>query len=174
MTGLDPDRDTIMSLACFVTDYELNLLDANGFEAVIHHSQEQVESMGEWCRKHHGTSGLSDACLISTTTARSAADDLLTYVTSLVPQRRQALLAGNSVHADRMFLAKEPWANLLDHLHHRILDVSSIKEAARRWSAESILKNSPRKAGKHEAKADILESIDEARYYKAMIFQQCG
>ncbi|QIW95066.1 hypothetical protein AMS68_000584 [Peltaster fructicola] len=172
MTGLDSENDTIMSLACFITDPELNLLDEHGYEAFVHHTQEQIDAMGDWCRDHHGKSGLSEACLHSTTTAEDAASGLLEYVTALIPQRRRALLAGNSVHADRSFLMKAPWNTTLKHLHHRILDVSSIKEAARRWSPEYILKKSPQKAGKHEAKADILESIAEAKYYKDLIFQQ--
>ena len=68
------------------------------------------------------------------------------------------------------FLAKEPWTKVIKHLHHRILDVSAIKEAARRWASEDSLKHSPQKAGKHEAKADILESIEEAKYYKRVFF----
>lgn len=172
MTGLDCESDTIMSLACFVTDYELNLLDPQGFEAFVHHTPEQINAMGEWCRGHHGKSGLSEACLKSTTSAEDAANGLLAYVTAQVPQRRRALLAGNSVHADRSFLMKAPWNTTLKHLHHRILDVSSLKEAARRWSPEQVLKKSPQKAGKHEARADILESIAEAKYYKDLIFQQ--
>lgn len=172
MTGLNPDKDTIMSLACFVTDYELNLLDAHGYEAVIHHTQEQLDEMGAWCRDHHGRSGLTQACLTSTLTAESAAEGLLAYVMSQIPQRKRALLAGNTVHADRMFLLKQPWNGTVEHLHHRIFDVSSIKEAARRWSPEALIRSSPQKMGKHEAKADILESIAEARFYMQKIFQK--
>ncbi|KAK3672978.1 Phosphatidylinositol 3,4,5-trisphosphate-dependent Rac exchanger 2 protein [Recurvomyces mirabilis] len=73
MTGLDLDKDTIMSLACFITDYELNLLDETGYEAVIEHSREQMDAMGDWCRDHHGASGLTKACIESTTTADTAA-----------------------------------------------------------------------------------------------------
>lgn len=170
MTGLNTETDTIMSLACFITDYELNMLDEVGYEAVIHHSQAQLDAMGEWCRTHHGASGLSDACLKSSTTAETAAEELLAYIQRYAPDRRRALLAGNTVHADRSFLAKEPWTKVIWHLHHRILDVSAIKEAARRWAPEEVLKASPQKAGKHEAKADILESIEEARYYRKMFF----
>jgi oligoribonuclease len=170
MTGLDISKDTIMSLACFVTDYELNMLDETGYEAVIHHSQEQLNGMGEWCRDHHGASGLSAACLASTTTAEQASEELYQYILKFAPERKRALLAGNTVHADRTFLAQEPWRKVVSHLHHRLLDVSAIKEAARRWAPENILKRSPGKAGKHEAKADILESIAEAKYYKKVFF----
>jgi oligoribonuclease len=170
MTGLDISKDTIMSLACFVTDYELNILDDTGYEAVIRHSQEQLDAMGEWCRDHHGASGLTAACLASTTTAEQASEELYQYILKFAPERKRALLAGNTVHADRTFLVQEPWRKVVSHLHHRLLDVSAIKEAAKRWAPEDVLKGSPSKAGKHEAKADILESIEEARYYKKMFF----
>ncbi|KXL42814.1 hypothetical protein M433DRAFT_156474 [Acidomyces richmondensis BFW] len=172
MTGLDLEKDTIMSLACFITDHDLTLLDEAGYEAVIHHTQEQMDAMDEWCKKHHGASGLTQACLASSMTADVAALELLGYIQRHVPDRRRALLAGNSVHADRSFLAKEPWAKVIRHLHHRILDVSTIKEAVRRWAPEEVLEKTPQKAGKHEAKADILESIAEARYYKRVLFQR--
>jgi len=170
MTGLNADKDTIMSLACFITDYKLDLLDDVGYEAVIHHSQEQLDAMGEWCTQHHGQSGLTQACLDSTTTVEQAAHELMQYILKYVPERRTALLAGNTVHADKTFLVREPWKQVVSHLRHRLLDVSAIKEAARRWAATDVLKQSPRKAGKHEAKADILESIEEARYYKKVFF----
>lgn len=170
MTGLDLSKDSIMSLACFVTDYELNLFDEKGYEAVIHHTQEQMDAMGEWCRDHHGASGLTQACLDSSATAETAATELLQYVQKYVPDRQRALLAGNTVHADKAFLVLEPWTKVIKHLHHRILDVSTLKEAARRWAPEDVLKMTPHKASKHEAKADILESIREARYYKKVFF----
>ncbi|KAK4493833.1 hypothetical protein PRZ48_015018 [Zasmidium cellare] len=171
MTGLNTETDTILSLACFITDAQLNLLEPNGYEAVIHHSQSQLDAMGEWCTAHHAASGLTEACLNSKTTAEQAAGELLAYIKTYVPERKRALLAGNTVHADKGFLVKEPWNDVVRWLHHRILDVSAIKEAARRWSGEEVLKATPRKAGKHEAKADILESIEEARFYKKALFE---
>lgn len=103
-------------------------------------------------------------------TADVAATQLLRYIQKHVPDRRRALLAGNTVHADKAFLIKDPWTRVIKHLHHRILDVSAIKEAARRWAPDDVLKKSPQKAGKHEAKADILESIEEAKFYKNKFF----
>ncbi|KAI7491168.1 ribonuclease H-like protein [Hortaea werneckii] len=170
MTGLDLSKDTIMSLACFITDAQLNLLDETGYECVLQHSQEQLDAMGEWCQSHHGASGLTQACLNSTTTAETAATELLEYIQKFIPDRKQGLLAGNTVHADKAFLVQEPWRKVIRHLHHRILDVSAIKEAARRWAPDDALKKSPQKKGKHEAKADILESIEEARYYRRVFF----
>lgn len=122
------------------------------------------------CTTHHQSSGLSQACLDSTTTAEQAADELLAYIQSHVPERKKALLAGNTVHADQRFLRQEPWRKVVSYLHHRILDVSAIKEAAKRWAPLEIIKQSPAKAGKHEARADIMESIAECRYYKDMFF----
>ncbi|KAI6809937.1 ribonuclease H-like protein [Hortaea werneckii] len=174
MTGLDLSKDTIMSLACFITDAQLNLLDETGYECVLQHSQEQLDAMGEWCQSHHGASGLTQACLNSTTTAETAATELLEYIQRFIPDRKQGLLAGNTVHADKTFLVQEPWRKVIRHLHHRILDVSAIKEAARRWAPDDALKKSPQKKGKHEAKADILESIEEARYYRRAFFLSDG
>jgi oligoribonuclease len=171
MTGLDLENDTIMSLCCFVTDAQLNLLDENGYEAIIQHSQQQLDAMGEWCTAQHGKTGLTAACLASTTTAEQASEQLLSYVQKYCPERKKALLAGNTVHADRGFLIQQPYTPVMKYLHHRILDVSAIKEAAKRWAPIPILKKSPPKAGKHEARADILESIEEARYYRRVFFQ---
>ncbi|KAF2274133.1 oligoribonuclease-like protein [Westerdykella ornata] len=170
MTGLDAEQDTILSIACFVTDSDLNLLDDHGFEAVIHHSQHELDKMGEWCTKHHRESGLTQACINSTTTATEAAESLLAYIKKYVPTARTALLAGNSVHADRAFLVKQPYKPVIDHLHYRILDVSSIKEAARRWASAEHLKRLPRKKMLHEARPDILESIEEAKFYRTTFF----
>ncbi|EDU51605.1 Orn Oligoribonuclease 3'-_5' exoribonuclease [Pyrenophora tritici-repentis] len=170
MTGLNTDIDTIMSLAVFVTDADLNFLDETGYEAIIHHDKEQLDRMGEWCTRHHGQSGLTQACLDSTTTAEEAAEGLLSYIKKYVPERRIGLLAGNSVHADKSFLVKEPYKIVVDHLNYRIMDVSSIKEAARRWAPKATLNKIPRKQMLHEARADILESIEEARYYRKTFF----
>lgn len=171
MTGLDLSKDTIMSLCCFVTDHQLNLLDDKGYEAVIKHSQEQMDAMGDWCKQHHGKSGLTEACLNSTTDAETAATELLEYIQQYAPERKKALLAGNTVHADKAFLIQQPYTKVMKHLHHRMLDVSAIKEAARRWAPLEVIKKSPQKKGKHEARADILESIEEARYYQKVFFQ---
>ncbi|KAF1974823.1 oligoribonuclease-like protein [Bimuria novae-zelandiae CBS 107.79] len=170
MTGLDPEKETILSLACFVTDHNLNLLDKYGYEAIVHHSKEDLDRMGEWCTRHHGQSGLTEACIKSTTTAEQAADGLLQYINKYVPTRQTGLLAGNSIHADKSFLVKAPYNVVTDYLHYRILDVSSIKEAARRWASPEILEKIPKKQMLHEARADILESIEEAKFYRKAFF----
>ena len=100
-----------------------------------------------------------------------AASALLQYIRTYVPKPRKGLLAGSSVHCDKEFLNKKPYAKVMEHLHYRILDVSSIKEAARRWAPEETLEKVPRKKGLHQAREDILESIEEARYYREVFFR---
>ena len=170
MTGLNPKKESILSIACFVTDAKLNLLEPDGFEAVIHHSQSRLDHMDDWCTRTHRASGLSKAVVESKTSAEEAARDLCAYIERLVPEKGKALLAGNSVHADKMFLMEAPWGKVLGYLHYRILDVSAIKEGVRRWCGDAVLEGFPKdlKKGRHEAKADILESMEEAGYYMGL------
>jgi oligoribonuclease len=172
MTGLDIDNDEIIEIFCLITNGDLELLEPNGFGATIHLPKERMDQMDDWCTKTHRNSGLTAAVVASTTTPEKAADDLFQYILRYVPERRVALLAGNTVHADKAFLRKEPYRKVIDHLHHRILDVSSIKEAAKRWSPAEVLRQVPMKQGLHQAREDILESIAEAKYYKETIFQR--
>lgn len=172
MTGLDPDRNTILQISCFVTDAQLNVLDDKGFDTIIHHPKSTLDTMDEWCTRTHASTGLTAAAIASTTTSDLAATDLLAYVRRHVPKPRTALLAGNSVHADRAFLSKAPYDKVLGHLHYRILDVSSIKEAVRRWGTADVLGLVPQKKGLHEARQDILESIEEARFYRDVFFKR--
>lgn len=174
MTGLDSTSDRILSISCYVTDHRLNLVEEEGCHAIIATSKSVLDSMGEWCQKTHGQNGLIKACLSSAAvSADYAAFDVLAYIQKHVAKPRTALLAGNSVHADKMFLMQQPWIPILDHLHYRILDVSAIKEAAKRWCDQSVLDEAPTKKLTHTAKEDILESIAEARYYMGL-FEQLG
>ncbi|KAI9171300.1 Oligoribonuclease [Paramyrothecium foliicola] len=170
MTGLNPDTEEILEIYCILTTGNLEVLDEEGYHAVVHWPRSRLDLMDEWCTKTHGNSGLTDAVLASKTTPEEAAEGLYNYVTKYIPEPRRALLAGNSVHADRSFLRREPYGKVMDHLHHRILDVSTIKEAARRWCPPKIAGKVPTKKGSHKAKDDILESIEEARYYRDKIF----
>ncbi|KAF2761318.1 RNA exonuclease Rex2 [Pseudovirgaria hyperparasitica] len=170
MTGLNAETESLLEIACFITDHDLNMLDSQGFQTVIHHPRSRMAQMDAWCTQHHGDSGLTERVVASTTTSEQAADALLAYIRRHVPTERTALLAGNSVHADRSFLAKAPYDRVLRYLHYRILDVSSLKEAARRWAPDEALKSMPLKKNLHEARADILESIAEARYYRDTFF----
>lgn len=170
MTGLDIEHDTIMSLACFITGPDLDILDEEGFETVIHHEKAALDRMNEWCTIQHGSSGLTKRCLASQTSGEEAARALLAYIKRFAKEPGKSLLAGNSVHVDKAFLHKPPFQAVDQHLHHRILDVSSLKEAARRWATERQLAGTPAKKGLHDARADILESIEEARYYQKTFF----
>ncbi|KAM7191984.1 oligoribonuclease [Rhypophila sp. PSN 637] len=169
MTGLNTDTDVIIEIFCLVTDNQLNLLDETGWGTVVHQTKERMDAMDEWCTRVHGDSGLTAAVIESTVTPDQAADELLAYVTKWAPKARSALLAGNSVHADLAFLRKEPYKKVIDHLHYRILDLSSIKEATRSWRPDLAVA-APLKKGLHKARDDILESIEEARYYKSAVF----
>ncbi|KAK5990526.1 Oligoribonuclease [Cladobotryum mycophilum] len=171
MTGLNPDTDEILEIYCIITNGNLDIIDPEGFHAVIHWPRSRLDEMDEWCTNTHRSTGLTAAVLDSTTTPSQAADALYDYVTKLIPTKRTALLAGSSVHADRAFLRREPFSKVTDHLHYRILDISSIKEAARRWSPAFVVANVPKKIGIHKARDDILESINEAKYYRDVIFR---
>ncbi|KAF9889010.1 hypothetical protein FE257_007987 [Aspergillus nanangensis] len=170
MTGLNPDTDQILQICCLITDAQLNLLDAQGFDAVIHQPASVLSGMNAWCIETHGRTGLTAAVQASTTSAETAAADLLAYIQRYVPEPRTAMLAGNSVHADGRFLAKGPYGRVLEWLHYRIVDVSSVKEMARRWAGDGLLEGVPVKKEVHLAREDILESIEEMKYYRERLF----
>lgn len=170
MTGLNPERDTIISISCFITNAQLELLDHQGWDSIIHHDKATLDGMNEWCVKTHGDSSLTAASIASTTTPHEAADGLLEYIQGRVPQSSTGLLAGSSVHCDKEFLRRAPYGKVIEYLNYRILDVSSIKEAARRWAPHEILTQVPIKKGLHQARDDILESIEEARFYRNQFF----
>lgn len=170
MTGLNVENDAIISISCFITDSQINLYDTQGFHTIIHHEQNTLDSMDEWCIRTHGVSGLTAASLACNTTALQAADGLLKYIQEFVPEQHTAILAGNSVHMDKEFLRKAPYKRVIDYLHYRILDVSTLKEAARRWAPQEILARVPPKKGLHQAREDIIESIEEARFYRNAFF----
>lgn len=163
MTGLDLARDALIEVAAVVTDSELTVL-GEGVDVVITPPAEALEQMEPYVRQMHTTSGLLDA-LPGGTTLEEAQATVLEYVRAWVPEARRAPLAGNSVGTDKGFLDRD-MRELSDHLHYRIVDVSSFKEVARRWYPR-IYFASPEKTGGHRALADILESIDELRYYRA-------
>jgi oligoribonuclease len=166
MTGLDLARDALIEVAVLVTDSELNVL-GDGVDVVIKPPAPAIEQMVEVVRVMHTSSGLLDL-LDSGVTLAEAEQRVMAYITKWVPEVRKAPLCGNSVHTDRGFIARD--MPLLDeHLHYRIVDVSSIKELARRWYPR-IYFNAPTKHGGHRALADIQESIQELKYYRAAMF----
>ncbi len=166
MTGLDLRHDALVEIAALVTDSELNIL-GDGVDVVVKPPQEALEQMPAVVRSMHTASGLL-AELHGGLTLAEAEDLVLGYVRAHVPEPRKAPLAGNSVGTDRGFLARDMPA-LEAYLHYRIVDVSSIKELARRWYPR-VYFNSPEKCGNHRALADIRESINELRYYRAALF----
>ncbi|KAK2006913.1 exonuclease [Colletotrichum eremochloae] len=170
MTGLDPDKEEIIEIFCIITTGNLEVVDPEGWGCVVHQSEERMAQMDAWCTRTHQDSGLTAAVIKSTITPQQAADMLIDYIKNHIPEPKTALLAGNSVHADRSFLNKPPYRKVVDYLHHRILDVSSLKEAARRWCPPHIVDGAPVKKELHQAKEDILESIAEAKYYREAIF----
>ncbi|WP_101381681.1 MULTISPECIES: oligoribonuclease [Kitasatospora] len=166
MTGLDLERDALIEVAVLVTDSELNIL-GEGVDIVIRPPQEALVTMPEVVREMHTASGLLDELADGVTLAEAEAK-VLDYVRQWAPEAGKTPLAGNSVATDRGFLARDMPA-LEGHLHYRIVDVSSIKELARRWYPRAYY-NSPQKGGNHRALADIRESIAELRYYREAVF----
>lgn len=171
MTGLDLQRDALVEVAAVVTDSELRVL-GDGADVVITPPVEALEQMDPFVRNMHTTSGLLEA-LPGGTTLEDAQAQVLAYLREWVPDAGKAPLAGNSVGTDKAFLERD-MPDLVGHMHYRVIDVSSIKELARRWYPR-IYFASPEKTGGHRALADILESIDELRYYRAaMLVPQPG
>ncbi len=161
MTGLDPDACHILEIATLVTNEELEIV-AEGPALVIHNSEAQLETLSEWSLDHFTRSGLLDRVRASEVTLAQAQADTLAFVQAWTEERGSPL-CGNSIHTDRQFLYRG-MRDLHDWLHYRNIDVSTIKEVLRRWYPKAYAP--PRKAGKHEALADIRESIAELRYYR--------
>lgn len=166
MTGLDLSRDALVEVAVIVTESDLTEIDA-GMEVVIRATPEQLASMPEVVRNMHTASGLLDDIPSGVSLAEAEAM-VLDYVRRHVPDPRKAPLAGSSVYVDRGFIARD-MKSLDEHLHYRVVDVSSIKEVVRRWYPK-VYFSSPDKHGNHRALADIRESIAELRYYRDAVF----
>jgi oligoribonuclease len=166
MTGLDLTRDALIEIACLVTDGELNVVD-EGVDLVIKPPPEALDQMADVVRQMHTTSGLL-AELASGITLAEAQEQVLGYVRRFVAEPRKVPLCGNSIATDRTFIARD-MPELDAFLHYRMVDVSSIKELARRWYPR-VYFASPPKHGGHRALADIKESIQELRYYREAIF----
>lgn len=168
MTGLDLGADALVEVAAVVTDSELNVL-GEGVDVVVAPPAQALEQMNDFVRSMHTTSGLLPELAHGVTLAEAQAQ-VLAYVRTWVPDPGKAPLAGNSVGTDKMFLERD-MPELVGHLHYRIIDVSSIKELARRWYPR-VYFAAPEKNGGHRALADILESIDELRYYRAALLPE--
>lgn len=163
MTGLDIRRHVIVEIAVIVTDVDLNPLD-DGLDLVIHATEEELAGMDDFVTKMHNKSGLINEIRASTVSVDDAHAQALAYVRSHILTPRTAPLCGNSIGADRRFLDSR-MSELEEFLHYRSIDVSSLKELARRWNP-GVYKKRPGKAEQHRALGDILESIAELRFYR--------
>ncbi|MBO0846885.1 MAG: oligoribonuclease [Nocardioides sp.] len=166
MTGLDFVADALIEIACVVTDFDLDPL-GDGIDLVIKPPAEALAQMDEFVRSMHQGSGLLDQ-LDDGITLEEAEHQVLAYVREHCAEGSRPPLAGNTVATDRAFIARD-MKDLDAFLHYRIVDVSSIKELSRRWYPR-VYFSAPAKRGNHRALADILESIEELRYYRAAIF----
>ena len=166
MTGLNLETDALIEVAALVTDGDLNVL-GEGVDIVIKPSDETLAAMGDFVRQMHTKSGLLDL-LADGVTMAEAEKAVLDYVRQHVNGPRQVPLAGNTIGTDRMFLARD-MPELEGFVHYRNVDVSSVKELARRWYPRAFF-SSPTKSGGHRALADIRESIEELRYYRDAVF----
>ena len=161
MTGLDPEKERIIEVAVVVTEPDLTIV-AEGPVLVIHQPDTLLDAMDSWNRSTHGKSGLTDKVKASTLTEAQAEDQLIAFLAQHVPAGKSPL-CGNTVSQDRRFMFNY-MPKLEQFFHYRTVDVSTIKELARRWRPE-LLKGFEKRS-KHEALADIYESIDELKYYR--------
>ena len=159
MTGLDLVKDKLIEVAVLVTDSELNVLDP-GLDLIIGADDADLDDMDDVVLEMHAKSGLTDQVRASTLTVAEAEQQVLAYIKRWVPERRTAPLCGNSIGTDRGFLARD-MPELDDHLHYRMVDVSSVKELARRWFPRVYFAQ-PAKGLAHRALADIIESRPRA------------
>ena len=166
MTGLDLRADALIEVAALVTDFDLNVL-GDGIDVIVKPPQEALDQMDEFVRTMHTSSGLLEE-LDSGLTMGEAEEKVLSYIKEHCADGSRPPLAGNTVATDRSFLARD-MPDLEAFLHYRIVDVSSIKELSRRWYPRAYF-NAPAKTGNHRALADIQESIEELRYYRAAVF----
>ncbi len=166
MTGLDLGADALIEVAALVTDFDLNVL-GDGVDVIVKPPAGALEQMDDFVRDMHVSSGLLDE-LPHGVTLEEAEQQVLAHVKEHCPDGSRPPLAGNTVATDRAFLARD-MGTLESFLHYRIVDVSSIKELARRWYPRAYY-SAPSKSGNHRALADIQESIEELRYYRAAVF----
>ena len=164
MTGLDPEVDTILEIATIITDGQLNIV-AEGPNLAVHQPDSVLEGMNDWCKQHHGDSGLTERVRSSDVSLAEAEQLTLDFIKVHVPERSSPL-CGNSIHQDRRFLVKY-MPEIEAYLHYRNVDVSTVKELVRRWYPDI---SQPAKRGDHLALTDIRESISELKYYREKVF----
>jgi oligoribonuclease len=171
MTGLDHTSDVIVEIATLITDDDLEIV-AEGPDLVIHQPPEVLAAMQEIVVDMHTKSGLLTAIAESTITLADAGAATLAFLKEHIPDERTVPLCGNSIGTDRRFLAAY-LPDIEEYLHYRSVDVSTIKELAKRWNPEA-LKGQPRKAEGHRAMDDIRESVNELRFYRQALFRAPG
>ena len=171
MTGLDPTRHTIVEIGSLVTDDDLTIIE-EGPDLVVHASPEDLAKMDDVVRNMHTHSGLLADMEASTLTLAEAGEQTLAFLKKHIHQPRTVPLAGNSIGTDRRFLAAL-LPDVEDYLHYRSVDVSTIKELARRWRP-AVYKAAPAKKGGHRALQDIRESVGELAYYRGAIFDHAA
>ena len=169
MTGLDPGRDVIVEIATLITDDELNIV-AEGPDLVINQPEERLASMEPVVVEMHTKSGLLEAIRASTTTLEEAGTKTLDFIKLHVPEARTIPLCGNSIGTDRRFLAQY-LPDIENYLHYRSVDVSTIKELAKRWYPKVGI-DRPSKNGQHRAMEDIKASVRELQFYRSKVFLQ--
>ena len=168
MTGLDPAKHVIVEIATLLTDDDLNVV-AEGPDLVIHASNEQLDAMDEVVKEMHTKSGLLDQIRASSISLEEAGNRTLAFLREHIDEPRTVPLCGNSIGMDRRFLAVH-LNEIEEFLHYRSVDVSTIKELARRWYPDELAQ-APRKDAGHRALDDITESVNELRYYREHIFR---
>jgi len=168
MTGLDPSRHVIVEIATLVTDDELEIV-AEGPDLVVAATGEDLEKMDDVVRKMHSESGLLSAIESSTLTLGDAGAATLEFIRNHVPEARRVPLCGNSIGVDRRFLSRH-LPEIEEYLHYRSIDVSTVKELAKRWHP-ALYWRAPTKAGSHRALDDVRESVIELRYYRDNFFR---
>ncbi|MDO8610323.1 MAG: oligoribonuclease [bacterium] len=170
MTGLNVERDKILEIAIIITDSELNILDES-IDLVIHQPDDILDNMNDWCKEHLGQNGLTERSRHSTITINDARKLIFKLIRKYT-EEKQGLLCGNSVYVDRMFL-KKFFPKIESYLNYRIIDVSSIKEVAKRWYAKDVGEFLEHKKTdlSHRALDDIKWSINELKFYREKIFK---
>lgn len=166
MSGLDPKTCTILEIATLVTDKNLNLL-AQGPTLVVHQPDSVLEAMDDWNKKHHKESGLIDEVKASKKTLAEAEQETLAFISTHC-KTKSSPLCGNTIYQDRRFLI-EYMPKLENYLHYRLVDVSTIKELVKRWYGPEF--QAPPKKQKHKALDDILETIEELKFYREKVFK---
>lgn len=169
MTGLDTQNDHIIEICCVITDGHLNIADPEGYESTVYVPKSTLDKMGEWCTRQHGESGLTAKVLANPQQLLAVVEEeLLSYIKAFIPEPRTSVLAGNSVYMDKIFMMRE-FPKVVEHLHYRLVDVSLIMEFGVRHNP-ALMRKRPKKDLKHTAKLDIMDSIDQLKWYRENYF----